>query len=491
MDSPAMTAFACGVRDGDMVVVATRGLIDGLDDDELAAVLANAVVHVRNRDTRLLAAATIFMRNMSALQKERGLKFDNPIQILPLVIFPIFLPVILLVGFWIQVAYRIAYGSRALIGISRELIADAESVRLTHNPAALASALRKIDARSALGDFADEHAAMLVVGVTHGPLATHPTLDERLGALARTTGSMVLDQSPRLDTRLPEMRAAWAGAGATDPALERIALLRNDAPQRGFWGAFRSVRDPERNALGLTRKGMVLLILSICGIALLYRETLRQPDPMPKLFALQQLTEFSGIGATAARCSLAFNASDAEKERCEKSAAGGWRLFDHLPGFPKTKDGRPVEMLTFRESELRRAKEQIARGCFPGRWDGFASSGRTSPTPLEAFIRFGEERAPDVSAIPRGPALDKALIDYAEHRLLMIDNVLHFFGPEGFAQFTQAVDNDAHGALIRKLEQRMAEPRFVGAANPAYVLLVRDPLTVKPCWAHRAMKGMA
>jgi hypothetical protein len=205
------------------------------------------------------------------------------------------------------------------------------------------------------------------------------------------------------------------------------------------------------------------------------------------VFALHQLTEFSGIGATAARCSVAFNANDAEKEECEKSAAGGWRLFDHVPGFP-TKDGRPVEMLTFRESEQRRAAEQIARGCFPGRWDGFAKSRRYVPTPLEAFIRFGRERAPDLSAVPPGPALDTALIDYAEHRLLMIDNVLHFFGPEGFAQFTEAVDNDAHAAVMAKLKQRMGDRRFVGAAKPSYVLLVRDPLAVKPCWAERAMK---
>jgi heat shock protein HtpX len=92
IETPAMNAFACGIRDRHMVVVATRGLIDGLDDDELAAVLANAVIHIRNRDTRLLAAATVFMRNMTVMQKERGMKLDHPAQILPLVIFPVFLP---------------------------------------------------------------------------------------------------------------------------------------------------------------------------------------------------------------------------------------------------------------------------------------------------------------------------------------------------------------------------------------------------------------
>ena len=33
IDSPALNAFACGIRQKDAVLVFTRGLIDGLDDD--------------------------------------------------------------------------------------------------------------------------------------------------------------------------------------------------------------------------------------------------------------------------------------------------------------------------------------------------------------------------------------------------------------------------------------------------------------------------
>src|SRR5918993_487695 len=294
IETPAMNAFACGIRDKHMVVVATRGLINGLDDDELAAVLANTVIHIRNRDTRLLAAATVFMRNMTILQKERGLKLDHPMQILPLVVFPVFLPLMLIFGFLTQLAFRVGYSSRALIGISRELIADAEGVRLTHNPAALITALQKIAQRNAAGEFRDEHAAMLVYGVTDGPLATHPSLDERIGALARTTGSMVLDSSPRRDTRAPELRQD-AGV-APGPDLVRIATLAQAPEQRGFWGAFRSARDPKRNMFGLNKPGMVVVAGAVLGIGIVYADTLREPNPLPELFALATARQFSGLG---------------------------------------------------------------------------------------------------------------------------------------------------------------------------------------------------
>jgi Zn-dependent protease with chaperone function len=59
IDSPALNAFACGIRQKDAVLVFTRGLIDALDDDELAAVAAHEIVHVVNGDIRLIAARSI------------------------------------------------------------------------------------------------------------------------------------------------------------------------------------------------------------------------------------------------------------------------------------------------------------------------------------------------------------------------------------------------------------------------------------------------
>ena len=341
IETPTLNAFAAGTRKNHMVVVATRGLIDSLDDEELAAVLANTVIHIRNRDTRLLAAATIFMRNMKVLhRKPRKVPWlTSPLQVAGLIMLPVFLPVILVLGFFVQIAFRLAYGSRALIGISRELIADAEAVRLTHNPAALASALRKIDNRYQDGELGDEHDAMLVVGVTRGHLATHPTLDERLGALARTTGSMVLDSSRRLDTRPLEQRQSAGFGHRPDPQLERIATLGEEPERRGLWGAFWSVRDPEYNWVGLNRRESWVVAASIAGIAIVYQSALLQPGGAAALFNVAGVRPITGAGNVMVQCTVGrfFDPSPQKGEWCEKQAALGDRMFEHFPA----RNGRP------------------------------------------------------------------------------------------------------------------------------------------------------
>jgi Zn-dependent protease with chaperone function len=493
IETPAMNGFACGVRKSHMVVVVTRGLIDGLDDDELAAILANAVTHIRNRDTRLLAAAGVFMRNMTVLSKERGLKLDHAAQIPPLVVFPVFVPVMLILGFFIQLAYRIAYGSRALIGISRELIADAEAVRLTHNPAALISALRTIEANRA-DDFRDDIDAMLFVGLASGPLATHPTIDERAGALARTTGSLALDTAQRLDTRPPEQRRAAGFGRKPDPALERIAVLAEEPGQRGFWGAFRSVRDPDRNIVGLNRRGVAILLISLVGIAIFYRETFEKPRPLHSLFAMEGVRQFAGIGAVAFRCGIGgLDATADERERCEKQAVEAGRLFEHVPGFG-TVDGKPREYLTFREQAARDDAAQLARGCFPGRWGGM-EHGRAYNQELSTYLRFASEGAARVDGLPPGPARDKALVNYAQVRVLMIDNSLHFFGESGLSDFNAAIATLANDALLNELGTRMKAPDFTATLDRgdkvSFTLLANRGTALRPCWGEsKASKAL-
>ena len=68
IDTPALNAFACGIRQKDAVLVFTRGLIDGLDDDELAAVAAHEIVHIKNGDIRLIAATNVCLDTLNLLQ---------------------------------------------------------------------------------------------------------------------------------------------------------------------------------------------------------------------------------------------------------------------------------------------------------------------------------------------------------------------------------------------------------------------------------------
>jgi len=59
IETPVMNAFASGIRDSNYTVTLTRGLMENLDDEELEAVIAHELSHVRNRDVRLLIIAVI------------------------------------------------------------------------------------------------------------------------------------------------------------------------------------------------------------------------------------------------------------------------------------------------------------------------------------------------------------------------------------------------------------------------------------------------
>ena len=61
IETPALNAYASGLREGQYTVTVTRGLIDRLDDAELEAVLAHELSHIRHKDVRLLVIAIIFV----------------------------------------------------------------------------------------------------------------------------------------------------------------------------------------------------------------------------------------------------------------------------------------------------------------------------------------------------------------------------------------------------------------------------------------------
>jgi Zn-dependent protease with chaperone function len=494
IETPSLNGFAAGTRKHHMVVVVTRGLLNGLDDDELAAVLANAVIHIRNRDTRLLAAATIFMRNMTVLHRKpkKVHPLQTPLQAVALVFLPVFLPVILVLGFFVQIAFRLAYGSRALIGMSREFIADAEAVRLTHNPAALASALRKIDRGHQDGEFGDEHDAMLFVGATHGHLATHPSLDERVGALARTTGSMVLEDTRRLDTRPPEQRRTEGFGRRPDPRLERIATLAGEPERRGLWGAFWSVRDPEYNWFGLNQRETWAVAAGVVGIAVVHYQTLASPGGPGRLFDVAAIRQLTGSGDAILSCTIGgLNATEEERERCEKQAAEAGGLFDQV-AFGG--DGKKREHLTPKEQNERDAQAQIARGCFGGRWDGYATSSSYDLT-LDDYLRWAREHPARLQGIPPGPALDEKLLTFGESRLLQIDNALHFFGESGWAAFAAASNTPENDAALDLLAARLQDPQFTKPIYPRtradLELLVTKRSALKPCWAERVARAAA
>ncbi len=140
--SKALNAFATG-RDPEHAAIAlTQGIIDLLPADELDAVIAHELTHVRNRDTLTQAVAGTLAGSLTYLGRiltigalyfpvaRIGRRGNNPLAILFL----------LIVGPFSAGLLRMA------LSRTREYAADAGAVEITDNPLALVRALEKLEA---------------------------------------------------------------------------------------------------------------------------------------------------------------------------------------------------------------------------------------------------------------------------------------------------------------------------------------------------------
>lgn len=178
----AANAFATGRSPERAHVAVTAGILEVLDDEELEAVLAHEISHVKNYDIRLMMVvfACITSLNLIIDFFLRSLIFgdDNRGGFLSYILISMFSS---LIGVLIQAA----------ISRQREFAADLSGAELTHKPKELASALSKISQKGTKLKKQSSATAHLFIanplksGAFAQLFSTHPPIQKRIEILEK------------------------------------------------------------------------------------------------------------------------------------------------------------------------------------------------------------------------------------------------------------------------------------------------------------------
>ncbi len=195
MHSDQPNAFATGRSPSRAAVCASTGLLNMLDREEVAGVMAHELAHVSNRDTLIMtvaatvAGAITMFANMMQFSMLFGGRREGggPLGIIGALAAIILAP---LAAMLVQMA----------ISRSREYEADRMGAQICGEPLWLASALQKIDhyARRIANPVAEESpttAHMFIINPLSGEgmdnlFSTHPNTENRIAELQKLAASM-------------------------------------------------------------------------------------------------------------------------------------------------------------------------------------------------------------------------------------------------------------------------------------------------------------
>lgn len=263
IETSAMNAFASGLSREAGAVTVTRGLMQGLDDRELQAVLAHELAHIRNGDARLGLIAAVFVgiislgfdmmsrtRRMARLGQGRSsggwrVRTDSRNGG-----FAALVGVLIIV-----LAWGLAAVLRMALSRNREFLADAGAVELTSDPDAMISALRKVEGNADMPEVSPQIRALFLEDGTDSALsslmATHPPIGERVATLVRFAGGR--DPGPMPPRSAPagdvpgwaqQEASPLAPQDAPPPAGDGVPWWQGPARDNGGGGRARSPWDP-------------------------------------------------------------------------------------------------------------------------------------------------------------------------------------------------------------------------------------------------------
>jgi heat shock protein HtpX len=184
INDPAPNAFATGRNPQNAAVAATTGILQGLNNEELAGVMAHELAHVKHRDILISTIAATLVGTISYIAQMAGWaamfgRSDDREEggglggLFLIILSPI-------IAMLLQMA----------ISRSREFAADAGGSEISGNPLALASALQKISRGNEVRHLRNTNpstAHMFIISPFLGGLgklfSTHPPVEQRIAKL--------------------------------------------------------------------------------------------------------------------------------------------------------------------------------------------------------------------------------------------------------------------------------------------------------------------
>ena len=177
-------AFATGRNSKNSAIAVTEGLLELLSVEEIEAVLAHEISHIKHRDTLTQTIATtiagavsilveFLQRNLINIQRKPHSRVNPMVTLMTIILAPFMVSII-----------------KLAISRTREFAADAGAATLTGNPHALASALKRLESNTRKASFSGNQAfaSLFIINSFSGEwledlFSTHPSTDKRISAL--------------------------------------------------------------------------------------------------------------------------------------------------------------------------------------------------------------------------------------------------------------------------------------------------------------------
>ncbi len=217
-------AFATGRNPENAAVAVNTGLIDMMPEEEVAAVIAHEIAHIRNRDT-LIMTVTATLAGAIGMLAQFGFLFggrsqdgrQNPFGPIGLLLMLVLAPVAAMI---VQLA----------ISRSREYEADRAGAEICGNPLWLARALQRLEAykQGRVNHAAEANPATAHIFIINplsglrmdGLFSTHPSTANRVAALEQLAQRMA-PAAPGWGATMRRPAAQrpgpWSGGGRRNP----------------------------------------------------------------------------------------------------------------------------------------------------------------------------------------------------------------------------------------------------------------------------------